>query len=174
MDIQEIWKPIEGYEGLYEISNLGRLRNSKGVIRKPQSNGNGYKKVFLYRDGKGKGFFVHRLVAKAFVPNPENKPHVNHIDESRDNNVASNLEWVTQKENLNSGTVQKRKVERMRQFYDNGGINCNCKRVRCIETGEIFPSIKIAAKATDALGANIKKCIRGERHTAGGYHWEFA
>lgn len=173
MEIQEIWKPIEGYEDLYEISNLGRLRNFKGVIKKPQSNGNGYKKVFLYRDGKGKGFFMHRLVAKAFVPNPENKPNVNHIDESRDNNVASNLEWVTQSENVRHGTSPMRMRQGVIGFWKSHPLH-NCKAVRCIETQVVYPSLKAASEATGAQSTNIKKCIKGERHTAGGYSWEFA
>lgn len=175
MEKQEIWKPIERYEGIYEVSNLGRVRNIvRGNIKKPQSSGIGYTKMFLYKDGKGEQFFVHRLVAKAFVPNPDNKPYVNHIDETRDNNVASNLEWVTHQENLTRGTVQKRKVVGMKRFYENGGISKRCRAVRCIENGIVYPSIAYASKATDAFTANIHKCIIGERHTAGGYHWEYA
>ena len=172
MDIQEIWKPIEGYEGLYEISNLGRLRNSKGVIKKSQSNGNGYKKVFLYRGGKGKRFFVHRLVAKAFIPNPENKPCVNHIDESRDNNVASNLEWVTQSENAMHGTSPIKMHNGIVKYWEEHPFH-NCKPIRCVETGETYLGIKYACEATGALSPNITKCLQGKRHTAGGYHWEF-
>lgn len=98
----EIWKPIEGYEGQYEVSNAGNVRNSKTMnILSKQSSGNGYYKVRLSLSGKVKGDWIHRLVAKAFVPNPNGFPVVDHKDGNKRNNDASNLEWVTQAENSN-------------------------------------------------------------------------
>lgn len=109
----EVWKDIEGYEGLYQVSTCGNIKS----LAKPRKNGNGrsyiqkekllkqtftstgYKKVELYKDGKRKGFKVHRLVAIAFIPNPDNKPEVNHIDGNKINNNIDNLEWVTSSEN---------------------------------------------------------------------------
>ena len=108
--MKEVWKPIEGYEGLYEISNLGRvrsleLRNSSGarkriLMLKPTDNGHGYKIVGMRVNGKRRNHYVHRLVAEAFVPNPNNLPVVDHIDHDRSNNQASNLRWMTQGDNV--------------------------------------------------------------------------
>lgn len=111
--MEETWKTILGYEGLYEVSSLGsvkslhRFRKDSGdrlVAVKERflraENTQGYKRVALQKDGKGKHFSVHRLVATAFIPNPENKPSINHIDNQRDNNCVTNLEWCTAKENL--------------------------------------------------------------------------
>ena len=114
---KEIWKDIKGYEGYYQVSNLGNVRsldrvgrtgkNLKGRVLK-QKTTKGYNMVGLYKDGKQKHKTVSRLVAKAFVNNPDKKPEVNHIDENKQNNKADNLEWVTAKENSNHGTRPKR------------------------------------------------------------------
>ena len=105
--MKEIWKDVKGYEGMYCVSNFGRVKSfkrKKAMILKPFYNMDGYLNVEL-RDSKSrKTISVHRLVAIAFVPNPLNKPQVNHIDEVKTNNNISNLEWVTQKENMNHGT----------------------------------------------------------------------
>ena len=110
--MEEVWKPIEGYEGLYEVSNLGRVRslefrNNHVLVRRNKilsatDNGHGYKIVGLRTssDDRRRNYYVHRLVAAAFVKNPNNLPVVDHIDHDRSNNVASNLQWVTQAENV--------------------------------------------------------------------------
>ena len=110
---REIWKDISGYEGLYQVSNLGRVKSlnylghHKEVIKKPSlpkktiMKPSQYYKVILYKNGKAKNFFVHRLVAEAFIPNPDNLPQVNHIDHNPFNNRADNLEWCTAKYNCN-------------------------------------------------------------------------
>lgn len=107
----EIWKPVTGYEGLYEVSNLGNVRSLfryKRVLH--PSTTNGYLTVELWKDHKRKRIGVHRLVAQCFCENPLNKPMVNHKDETKTNNHASNLEWVTHIENCNYGTAIKRRV----------------------------------------------------------------
>lgn len=106
----EIWRPIAGYEGLYEVSNYGNvrsltLRNGSGTFARKKlvvqgDNGHGYKYVSFHLDGKRKNHYVHRLVADAFVPNPNNLPVVDHIDFDRANNRADNLQWTTQKQNV--------------------------------------------------------------------------
>ena len=107
----EIWQPVEGYEGLYEVSNLGRVKSlkyGKEKILKSWNNGKGYLFVSLCRNGKMKHFKVHRLVSTAFIPNPEGLPEINHIDENKSNNCLSNLEWCSHKYNSNYGTRTKR------------------------------------------------------------------
>lgn len=118
--MEEIWKPIPGYEGAYEISNMGRLRSltrtrivnnchggtsprtDKGRIFALGNNGNGYAYVSLSENGKKTNYYIHRLVAEAFLEKPEGENFVvDHLDHDRRNNMADNLEWVTQKENVN-------------------------------------------------------------------------
>lgn len=95
--MQEIWKSIEGYEGLYEVSNLGEVRNQSKVLA--QRTNMGYKYITLYKEGKTSSKAIHRLVAIAFIPNTENKPEVNHKDGDKQNNHIDNLEWCTPSEN---------------------------------------------------------------------------
>ena len=115
--INEIWKPIKGYEGLYEVSNLGRIKslvNNKGQYRekilKPRYT-YGYLKVILCKNGIKKNYRVHRLVAEAFLPNPDNLPLINHKDEQKDNNIVTNLEWCNYSYNNSYGTRTKRAAE---------------------------------------------------------------
>lgn len=138
--VEEIWKPIIGYEGLYEISNYGSIRSvertviskngrvlkQKGILLKTNKRGR-YTCKSLFKDGGSRAYTVHRLVALVFLPNSENKPHINHIDNDRYNNYVGNLEWVTQKENLihaaNQGRMSKPPVnytslERLQQVKE--------------------------------------------------------
>ena len=123
MEKDEIWKDIFGYENIYQVSNLGRVRglkrktgNStgyyirKGKILKKAMNIHGYEFVILSKNGKRKTITVHRLVAEAFIPNPNHFPCINHKNENRACNIVENLEWCTHKYNSNYGTSQKRKV----------------------------------------------------------------
>lgn len=114
----EEWRPIEGYEGLYEVSNTGQVRSldmyvksrygnyrlHKGKVLSPAKDTNGYLKVNLCYDGKDKIIRVHRLVAQAFIPNPDNLLEVNHKDEVKSNNCVENLEWCDRKYNINYGS----------------------------------------------------------------------
>lgn len=118
----EIWKDIIDYEGIYQISNIGRVKsldrnilysNGKTHFQKGKElngflNTSGYWSVDLYKRGKSKKFYIHRLVAIAFIPNPFNKTEINHIDEDKLNNCVENLEWCTSSENKLAGTVIKR------------------------------------------------------------------
>ena len=121
--MQEIWEDIEGYEGLYQVSNKGRVKSlSRLVVRVGKPNyitkekilkcselkGTGYPSVRLGSNNNFKSMLVHRLVAQAFIPNPNNLPCVNHKDETRNNNDVRNLEWCTQKYNCNYGTARQR------------------------------------------------------------------
>lgn len=111
---KEIWKSVIGYERLYKVSNLGKVKSMNykhtglSKILTPIKTHNGYLQVKLYRYGKMSREYVHRIVASAFIPNFETKPQVNHKNENKSDNRVENLEWVTSKENLNYGTRVKR------------------------------------------------------------------
>ena len=119
---EEIWKSIKSYEGLYEISSLGRVKSlnyrgtGKKKILKNIECSNGYLMVNLTKNGKQKQFKVHRLVAEAFIPNPEDKPCIDHINTIRTDNRVSNLRWVTQKENCNNELSKKKYSENHRKW----------------------------------------------------------
>ena len=111
---KEIWKDIQGYEGKYQVSNLGRVkslnyhRSGKERILKYLINTRGYLTTMLYKNGIGKNVRINRLVAQAFIENPENLPEVNHIDEDKTNNRVGNLEWCSHEYNTNFGTRNER------------------------------------------------------------------
>ena len=183
----EIWKDVENYEGLYQVSNLGRIKslerdvfNYRGTlinhmeekILVPVLNNNGYLYVKLCKNGKGKLMLVHRLVAEAFLPNPENKSQVNHKDEVKNNNAVENLEWCTASYNNNYGTRNVRMIQNRRSYKL--GNHPQAKPVFCVELNKIFDC---AISAQEELGIDrscVGKACRGERNTAGGFHWKFA
>lgn len=115
--MDEEWRAVKNYEGLYEVSNTGKIktlnynRTGKERLLKQQSNYKGYKIIMLRKDNKVKKFKVHRLVAEAFIPNPENKPCVDHINTIRDDNRVENLRWVTHKENQNNELTKEKMSE---------------------------------------------------------------
>lgn len=106
---KEIWRAIEGYEGIYEVSDQGRVRNIKrgGRVIADAKVAHGYISVNLYKNNQSMPYLVHRLVAKAFIPNPENKPQVNHKDMVKSHNFVDNLEWVTAQENIEHALKNK-------------------------------------------------------------------
>lgn len=123
----ETWKDIEGFEG-YQISNLGRVKSlnyrhtRKERILQQKLSRNGYCHVSLCKNGKRCMFVVHRLVAMAYIPNPNGKPQVNHIDECKTNNCVENLEWCTAKENTNYGTRNERRLKTLKERKHDGEI----------------------------------------------------
>lgn len=160
----EEWKPVVGYEGLYEVSSMGRVKNVKtGRILKTWNNGSSaYTKVELSRDGKAIAFLVHRLVAKAFIPNPENLSDVNHKDEVKTNNSVDNLEWMSHKDNSNYGTRNERVSKPVSQVDKKTGVII-----------AIYPSQKKAEEETGVKKSGISSVCRGIHKSAGGYYWSF-
>ena len=153
-----IEREVIGYEGLYSVDIFGTVRNvSSGKIIEHYVNEYGYHNVYLYKDGEKKGKRVNRLVAMAFIPNPLDKPQVNHIDGNKDNNNVWNLEWVTNKENsVHAGRLG---------LYGNG-------QVKIVETCEVFPNVSSLARYIKVDSSNIYKCLQGKRNKVRGYHFE--
>ena len=159
----ETFVKIEGFEN-YEVSNLGKVRNIKsGRTLKPRLDKDGYLVHGLYKNNKQNQLLLHRIIATAFIDNPEEKPQVNHIDENKLNNDLSNLEWCTVKENNIHGTRTKRAAEKCFKKVIQLDLNDNVLNE--------FESIKQAGQKTGALARNISSCCNGKRKSAGGYKW---
>ena len=173
---KEVWKPIKGYEGLYEVSNLGRVKSTErrgayglkenGRIRSLGER-NGYRYIALCKDGKYKKQYVHRLVAQAFIPNPENLPCVNHKDESKGNNRVDNLEWCTYRYNSCYGSANEKRAKQ--------------KSKPVIATNVATGEKEYYASAVEAIkklskyqrNGNITAVLKGKRKTAFGRTWEY-
>lgn len=152
----EIWKDIKGYEGLYQVSNLGRikslgnLQNRKEKLLKVNIY-NGYCIVYLYKNNKKKSYLCHRLVAEAFIPNPDNLPQVNHKDENKLNNRVDNLEWCTSKYNVNYSSA---------------------KPIMCVETGVVYNSLTEVSEKYNIQLALLSRVCDKNNYRAGGFHWK--
>lgn len=175
----EVWADIKGFEGLYQVSSLGRVKSltraarcghkGKGFKKVPErilKEGNylGYSKVYLRKEGKQFNFRVHRLVAEVFIPNPLNKPQVNHIDEDSSNNKVENLEWVTQKENNNHGTRTLRASKK------------KSKKVigKSIVSQEVLKFNSVSETCSKGFNpSHVASCARGERATHKGFKWSY-
>ena len=159
----ETFVKIDGFEK-YEVSNLGRVRNAKsGRILKPHLIQSGYLKHSLYGYDKRENLLLHRILATAFIDNPEGKPCVNHIDENKLNNDLSNLEWCTVRENLVHGTRMKRIAEK-----------CFKKVIQLDLNGNVlseFESMTQAEQETGVFASNISHCCNGRAKSAGGFKW---
>lgn len=175
----EIWRDVIGYEGLYQVSNLGRVKSlyyGKERIMRPQKRQHGYLGVQLH--GKGghaernfRTMSVHRLVAEAFIPNPDGLTEVNHRDEDKTNNNAENLEWISHADNTNYGTAQKRRAAKQ----------INGKRSRPVRQYTMdgifiaeYPSMAEACRREGFAQGNIHKAICGQYTHAYGYKWQYA
>lgn len=174
----EIWKNIKGYEGCYQVSNMGRIKSlsrkvwngktyfwtSERILR-PGIDRDGYLLVNLSKNGKAKTEKVHRLVAKTFIPNPENKEAVNHIDEDPSNNKLENLEWATVSENNNHGWHNKRSSKSRSKAILQLSLDG--------EFLQEYQSATIAAKKLEMCRISISNCLNGRTSTAGGYKWRY-
>lgn len=182
--MKEIWKDVPGYEGLYQVSNLGRIRSYEKYKRagrhtsvyycpskiiKSFSAGVGYQRVNLFKDRKGRQLSVHRLVAMAFIPNPDNLPQVNHKDEDKTNNRLDNLEWCTAKYNSNYGTHPYRlTVKGRKKPKKSKEVGQYTKSGELIGT---YPSICEASRKAKVDRGSISNAINGRYLQAGGYYW---
>ena len=180
--MEEIWKDVVGYEGLYQVSNMGRVRSLTRKVKIQNTNKNrifrgsikagcyelknGYHVVSLYKNGKSKRFFTHRLVAVAFLENPLNLPQVNHKDENKKNNSVDNLEWCNAKYNTNYGNCIEKRIAPQRVKVSQFSMD-----------GKYIKTYESMAYIERKLGFNhsaICMCCKGETHSAYGYKWKYA
>ena len=206
MPMIEIWKDIQGHEGRYQVSNMGRVRSLprvvnnhtgellvKGKILSQRSDFKGYMRIDLIdNNGKKHYYGVHRLVAMAFIDNPDNKPQINHIDGKKDNNTVDNLEWVTNQENHdhailnglypNQGKLRKHRKEQIANGNNKKGIPGRKPRIVLQInpiTKEVIAEHLSIADAAKSVGcrtpSNISGCCRNERgrKTVKGYEWRY-
>ena len=176
----EVWKDIEGYEGKYQISNLGNVKRLHRIVKsgakyttirvyeekmlKQSLSKKGYRIISLYSDSGLKNHIVHRLVAQAFIPNPLKLPQVNHKDENKLNNVVENLEWCTAQYNNNYGTRNYRNAQAKSQKIIQKDLN-----------GNIIKEWESATEVEKQLGfeaSSIRKCCLNKAKTAYKYYWE--
>lgn len=168
----EIWKNITSYEGLYQVSNFGRVRSVRlNKILSPKHNWDGYLRIQLWRDNKNKYVFIHRLVAEAFIPNADNKPFVNHIDGNKSNDRVDNLEWCTQKENIKHAFATGLSTPCPKNWnrLSKAVLQCDCNGNVLRE----FPSQMEVERTLGISHSNISYACK-HNGTAGGYVWRYA
>ena len=182
----ENWKDIKDYEGFYQVSDLGTVKSLERDVYFPNGTvhhlkekilvqrieKNGYPYVYLHKNGKGKFMLVHRLVALAFIPNPENKPQINHKNEIKNDNSVENLEWCDSKYNINYGTRTARQIQNRRSYKL--GNHPRAKPVFCVELNKTFDCAKRAEEELGIWRNSIGSACLGKQKTAGGLHWRFA
>lgn len=156
-----MWKKIKGFEN-YSVDESGVVINEKSIVMVAQDNGKGYLYVQLTKGKKRFKKYVHRLVAEAFVENPRRLNEINHKNENKADNRASNLEWCTHKENCLHGTRIERAGEKHR------------KMVVCVESKKVYLSLKEAAADVGVRMTAIANCLNGRSKTSAGYHWRYA
>lgn len=184
---KEIWKDVVGYEGFYEVSNIGNIKSRNrvvsfksglcqrinGISKKKTKATNGYLKASLSMNGENKTVLLHRLVAIAFIPNPEYKSQVNHINSNRIDNRVENLEWATPSENIKHGYAFGNIKSNNKGMC--GSLSKVSKRVEQLDLNDntitIFDSLSEASNITKTPPSGISKCCNGKRITSGGFKW---
>ena len=171
----EIFKEIKNYEGLYQVSNLGQIlslnyyRSGKPKLLKPGKDKKGYLLVNLYKNRKRKSYKIHQLVAEHFIPNPDNLPEINHIDEDKTNNRVDNLEWKSHKDNCNHGTRNERIVK----------ANTNGKRSKKVLQFTLDGDFIREWESISECGRNgfnqrnIVSCCNGKLKSHKGFIWRY-
>lgn len=181
--MEEIWKDVPSYEGYYQVSNLGNFRSLPRIIKyknngtrlypgkrlKTETTKDNYQRIILTKNGISHRYMCHRLVASTFIPNVYYKPFINHIDGNKSNNIVTNLEWCNESEN-----IQHADRTGLRDMFEHHHPS-NSKKIKCIETGEIFSSYYRAIKWLGKKATSISTLVRGTKKygKAFNYHWEF-
>lgn len=175
--MQEIWKDVKGYEGLYQVSNIGNVRSVdryvnnrkiKGKSLLPSDTGRGYLGVSLYKNGNKKTLNIHKLVANSFIPCTKNKSQVNHKDGDKHNNNVSNLEWCSCSENIKHAFRMGLKKPSKTFLGRTGDKHPNSKKIICVNTGVKYQSLAEAAKCTGTtIGLVSLVCSGKRKHTKG-------
>lgn len=180
---EAIWFPLFGHEGLYEINkdgeiktinNLKSINSSLGkrgtIILSPSKTGR-YLRIGLSKEGKRKYHLVHRLIAFTFIPNPDNKPHINHINGIKKDNSIGNLEWCTQSENVKHGfDILNRRPTNLGITYGN---HFRSKKVVCVNTGEVFDSLRRASEFVNGNKTSISSACKNNNRTYKGFKWKY-
>lgn len=174
--MQEQWKQVKGFEGIYEVSNFGNVRSlhyrNWNIVKNltPFINRDGYKRVCLCRSGKQLNMFVHRIVATAFIENPDNLPQINHLNEIKTDNRVENLAWCSAKENVNHGTRNER--------MSKAKLNTNCKAIIQLDAqGREIRRWVSLMEVNRAFGYDVGflgRCCKGRCEKAYGYKWRYA
>ena len=193
--MKEIWKDLSGYEGYYQVSNKGNVRSLDRIVSNNNKiNGKiishwiskeGYRRVNLYMGSKYRTFFIHRLVASHFIPNPLNKTYIDHIDTNPNNNCVSNLRWCTEKENSNNTLTIKHKKDASKASswkanktkIERGRKTAPKKVCQYDVNGRFmkeFESSTLASKETGISQSDISSCCLGKKRVSGGFFWAYS
>ena len=164
-------KDIKGYEGLYAVTSCGKIWSYRSKkFLKPRKDRKGYLGVMLCKDGTQKSYKIHRLVAKAYLPNPNNLPQVNHKDENKTHNYLNNLEWISGIDNMNYGTRNERTGHSQMNKQGSKALLQYDLQGNFIKE---FPSVSEASRELGKSQANISRCANGFKNQAYGFIWKF-